>query len=287
MEFKELKDGQKSGLTFSFFVTFYLLILYFFQLFTVEIFKADALTARVVSSLALPFCVVTVLFILKVKESRPFLQACGVKKSPPVYVVVAVGISAGMFCGLGFVNGLIAKWLNLEGTPLPLDGWLSFSLLVIAIAVLPAIFEELIFRGVILDKLNGVKPYVKILFVGGIFALFHGSLNQLVYQFIYGALLAFLTLKAGSVIPAVISHFLNNFVIILLTFLGVDVNLYNGFIIGGGLLVLALTVLFLIFYKPFIKEEYAENKTHAVGFLVFSAIGVLVCVAVIICGLIL
>ena len=91
------------------------------------------------------------------------------------------------------------------------------------------------------------------------FALYHCSLTQLIYQFVYGIILGYLAIKSKSIIPGVIVHFLNNFTILLLNYLNIAVNLFNPLIIAGGMVLLAISIIALIFYKKTKIENNAES----------------------------
>jgi membrane protease YdiL (CAAX protease family) len=79
-----------------------------------------------------------------------------------------------------------------------------------ALAVIPAITEELVARGVALNGFKGVSPVKAALVNGLIFGLMHMNLRQFFYAFALGALLAMLVIKGGNVIYAVIVHFVLN-----------------------------------------------------------------------------
>ena len=51
--------------------------------------------------------------------------------------------------------------------------------------------------------------------VGFCFALFHGSPEQTVYQFIVGCAFAFLAIKSGSILPSILMHFVNNGLLVI------------------------------------------------------------------------
>ena len=95
-----------------------------------------------------------------------------------------------------------------------------FLLGILIYALLPAIAEELIFRGIIQKslstKLNGVAT---ITLTTIMFVLMHGSLQQTIYQALVGIMLSFLVCVGGSIIYSIILHFLNNlFVLLFSTF---------------------------------------------------------------------
>lgn len=83
--------------------------------------------------------------------------------------------------------------------------------LLLLVAVLPGICEEITFRGVLLHGLRRrLRSVALCLVVRGIFALFHLSLVRLLPTFLIGIVLAALTLVTGSLYPAVLWHALSN-----------------------------------------------------------------------------
>jgi|GEM_PF-952293 len=86
------------------------------------------------------------------------------------------------------------------------------------IAVLPAIIEEFIFRGVLFQswrhKSGRSLMYVAML-VGLEFGLFHMNLTQLSYAFVLGVLMCLLAEASGSILAPVIFHFANNAVAVI------------------------------------------------------------------------
>ena len=95
----------------------------------------------------------------------------------------------------------------------------SFFATIFYVALLPAICEELIFRGIITNGLKkyGTAPAVMISSV--LFALMHQNLQQLIYQLFLGAVMAYIVIKTGSIFYTMILHFFNNFTILLLAHL--------------------------------------------------------------------
>lgn len=103
--------------------------------------------------------------------------------------------------------------------PLPLTNgwWLVINLIILA--VIPAICEEIIYRGIIL---NGFRKFGKvnaILLSSLFFALAHGSALQFIYQFILGAVLGYVLIKTGSIFASMLIHFLNNAIVIVYNYI--------------------------------------------------------------------
>jgi len=138
---------------------------------------------------------------------------------------------------------------------------LDYILSIFALALIPAVFEELVFRGLILNDLDECNTILSCVAVGVIFALFHGSLVQFFYQFIYGVALCFLTLKSKSVLPAIITHFINNFAVLTFTFFNVYIDFFSPLIIAIGLTLICIFVASLIFFERFDKT-INNNKLH-------------------------
>lgn len=146
----------------------------------------------------------------------------------------------------------------------PLD--LIISL--IAIALIPAVIEELIFRGLILRGLLGkFKPHVAIILSAAFFMLIHGGLQQTVYQFILGLLLGYVTLFAGLQYSMLL-HFLNNAIVLIINYFttatetAFPMSALN-VIVAIFMFALAVTIfVFLLKYMKIISAKIAgKNKT--------------------------
>lgn len=152
---------------------------------------------------------------------------------------------------------------NLEAIGLPYDqsslsvatdGSLSAIILyVISVACVPAFVEEFLFRGVLFGVLRKYGDGFAILISSLLFGLMHGNIIQIPFAFIGGLALAFLVMYTGSIIPAMLLHFANNFYSVI----GDIVTTQFGTLIGnifyilvmGTTLLLALLGLFFLSRK--------------------------------------
>ncbi len=80
----------------------------------------------------------------------------------------------------------------------------------IAIAVVPPIIEEFLFRGAILGSLRKHGDALAIVVSAVMFGFAHSNFIQTPVTFLTGLVLAYLTVKTNSLIPAIIIHFVNN-----------------------------------------------------------------------------
>lgn len=133
--------------------------------------------------------------------------------------------------------GLEVQGLNysIEHTPQ------TYAIDIFASIILAPIGEELIYRGVVLRCSAKVSQRFAIFFSAFIFGIMHGNPYQLVLGFLIGIPLAMITIKSGSIIPAIICHMTNNFVASISTV----VSYYNedtGYVVS----LLFLPIFFII-----------------------------------------
>ena len=156
-------------------------------------------------------------FLLVCKE-KP--RALGFRLPKARYWPAAVLLAFGLLFSLNFVNGWFIDLLGIFGyeagsSALPsVEGVGLFGVL-FAVAVLPAFFEEALLRGVVLEGIKDVGTVAACLLGGLLFSLFHMSPAQTVYQFVCGCAFTLLAIRAQSVFPTMLAHFLNNAVIVL------------------------------------------------------------------------
>lgn len=184
-------------------------------------------------------------------------------------IVLTGFLSFGIFCALAtvislsmhiFTGDLATVFAPPDIRPDPdVIGWGYFLL-----ALVPAIWEELAFRGLIQSKLHEVfSTRVSILISAAFFGLFHFSnmLSQAPSQVIFGVIMAFffgigwgyMIIRTRSVVPAMISHYLVDSMGQI--FLSVD-STEPALIIGFFLL---LTLLFPVFNIILAKIVYKET----------------------------
>ena len=141
-----------------------------------------------------------------------------------VNTVVCFAVALICVFGMQYLIGGIDYVLQLGGynlaqISLPMDnfGWLVLAL--ILMALLPAIFEELVFRGILLNGLRKGLSDIGALFISALmFALMHGSIQQLVYPFALGLVLGWLAMRTGSTFTSMLVHFLNNAIVIIINY---------------------------------------------------------------------
>jgi sodium transport system permease protein len=92
----------------------------------------------------------------------------------------------------------------------------NIGLLILCVAALPAICEELAFRGFILSGFRNLGNNRRAIVISALFfAIAHGFLQQEINAFIMGLVLGYLAVRTGSLFPGVIFHFVHNALAVL------------------------------------------------------------------------
>jgi membrane protease YdiL (CAAX protease family) len=149
---------------------------------------------------------------------KPVLTKPGLHR-PAFFVGLLLGV---LLLGVNFLwNGVLREWLEQDagksalrhlealgsGTPLTT----AFLL----VCVLPAITEEIGFRGVMQSLLlRAVTPRKAIIVSSLLFSAAHFSLFSFPYLFLVGVLLGWLLQKTGSIYPGMVIHCAHNFAVI-------------------------------------------------------------------------
>lgn len=107
---------------------------------------------------------------------------------------------------------------NLLKSQLPLN--------LVFIAVVPALCEELFFRGFMLSNMRRfMNVHVAIWLTAIVFSSLHGQIFGFMPRLLLGALFGYLVFWSGSLWPAVVAHFTNNAVAGIVAYLA-----YNGYV---------------------------------------------------------
>ncbi|MEG2541049.1 MAG: type II CAAX endopeptidase family protein [Clostridia bacterium] len=117
-----------------------------------------------------------------------------------------------------FMKLLGAMGYQISSVPMPrFENVGIYFMSLLFMAALPAIGEEFLMRGVLLNGLSTRSTWFGILISALLFSLMHQNPLQTVHQFGLGVVLAIVMIMSGSIWPCVLMHFLNNFMSITMT----------------------------------------------------------------------
>lgn len=182
--------------------------------------------ASVFLGYALPqLCYLAAIFgFLKLNKIQPSLAIPVRKKLHPVALLLCFAVTAGLFAQ-NLLPAVSFQWLlqamGVNATVVLPDFTKPATLIlgVFIICILPAMGEEMMFRGVALHSFRPKGQATAVLLSAALFSLSHGNPAQLVHQFFLGIVLAYLTLQTGTILYAMIIHFTNNLLAVVLPLL--------------------------------------------------------------------
>lgn len=154
----------------------------------------------------------------------------------PTRRVSAGGYAVALFGGMAmavaanYATGWIMSILVFFGIPYPQFPQTqsgtptSLVLNLISTAVLPALLEEMVMRGYVLGALRPHGDKSAVILSALLFGLIHGNVLQLPFAFMLGLVLGWLVVQTGSIWPAVLLHFGNNAMSVLLDYVELAVG---------------------------------------------------------------
>lgn len=293
-------NNDDSGKVFLFTILFQVLTSLVISLLVAQVASAQGVDVKTITSniwyilgsVVVSIAVYLLVYFLYSRAKQIELKAINAKfnmKWHTYLIVIAIGLVS--LFGTQYFIGAVDDLLSLIGYPLsgspinPTD-FGSFVLAVFVLAVVPAICEEIIFRGIIFNGLRKrFKTIHAIVLSALLFALFHASLQQFVYPFILGMVMAWVVARTGSLIASILVHFVNNFIVVLFAYLsnvtGFTMALpktWWAYLVAVAILLVMGVIFFLIdrfYFKNKDKEEIEkESKTSVFLYIAFAVAGV-------------
>lgn len=199
------------------------------------------------------------------------------KNFPVRYTLIAAAAAWGaqsLVVWLTFLLGLFGVSLSMPDTLTDTlmtspAGAVPFSLY---LCVLAPIFEELLLRGFALKILSRINTRAAIIVTSVMFGLIHGNITQFLFATALGIILATLTVKCGSVIPAIAVHMFVNTTNTLISLWSYNVNAEAAdtfaviWYIIGAVIGTAAIIYMLIKRRKLTPQEKSECNAAISGF---------------------
>jgi membrane protease YdiL (CAAX protease family) len=169
-----------------------------------------------------------IVLIFCMAQKKSFLGVTGLNKKLSFLNVVQIAlVSVLSIFAFIFFTTLFAFILQLIGyepdSSMPDPGIneaLMFLINIFFVCMLPALFEETLFRGAILNGYkNGFSLKLAIILCALCFSLMHRRPEQTVHQFFLGIMLAYVVIETRSLWAGIILHFFNNLISISLPYI--------------------------------------------------------------------
>ena len=145
-------------------------------------------------------------------------------------------------------------------------------LVIIVVAIVPALSEETMFRGFIQRSFElKYKKYFAAIITAIFFSLYHFNPYGFIPLFILGAFFGFASYKSKTLIIPMVLHFFNNFFAVILYYaigddelIKSDVSVNSNELLSYGMMFLALSVLFfsliLLINKYYSSKKLAKEE---------------------------
>ena len=210
-----------------------------------------------------------ILFALSSSQDRSRIMIFGKPKSIELYVFAVfaglmicsvanyagtVILSAFSAVGVDFISGA-------EDNPFPQTA-VGYIILTLNVAVVPALIEEFVFRGVILQPLRKYGDKFAIIVSSVLFGLMHGNMTQIPFAFLVGMALGYFCITTGSIWTSVTVHFLNNLSSVILSIYydrNPEGNSYAYIIISAAFFILGVAAL-ILFVKNNSTKLYKKGS---------------------------
>lgn len=218
-----------------------------------------------VISMSIPILIITI-FLEKHNREDIELKKANRKKSD-AFILFFIGMAMIfiiqwlgelIISKLGITSDLITSSIIYE------NSLLGITLIIIQMAILPAIFEELLFRKVILNACIKYGTNFAIVVSALAFSLIHLNLSQAIVAFFIGIVFAYIAIKNKNIKINIILHFINNLVATLTYIYSENILVYN--IINYLYLGIAIIGIFVLIYNllrnkaQFVLDDKSKNN---------------------------
>ncbi len=200
-----------------------------------------------------------------------YTEAVRLKKMGLSNIVLVILFAILISPVMTFVNALSMLYSTNVTTSTMTNITSSVPLLVslLAIAVLPAVVEESMYRGVFYNEYRKVNPIGAIFLSAFLFGILHGNLNQFTYAFFMGIIFALMIEATDSILSTMILHFITNgtSVVILYVYpklLSYFQTVYDNAVSSGDVN-LAAQIESMLGTTTFDMNELMEEATTAVS----------------------
>lgn len=221
MELNSRLKLKKTSNGLGFYIFTIILTMYFVSIvFVVAAAFRNAETENPVVSLVEIIASLTSMFIIGIfyclLSNTRLNEVVPLKKVKPSIMIYSVLMAFALAFVSDYFTELFVSGVSIFGLHNNVDfsfkskGVVDNIFYIISVAIIPPISEEFAFRGIILNKLRKYGDTFAILISALMFGLIHGNIVQIPFAFIIGLVAGFITVKTGSIIPAMITHFLVN-----------------------------------------------------------------------------
>ena len=141
------------------------------------------------------------------------------KFSTRTWITIVIGIIAAMAVNYGLIPFMRAQNSNTDA--LQIMGQNSKAILIFSVLVISPIFEELLFRGIMMNWFFANRPVISIILSGLIFGFAHAPISSnmdwvyAISKILLGIILALVYYRTKNIKASISVHFLNNLISVI------------------------------------------------------------------------
>ena len=198
-----------------------------------------ALQTLIIYALAFGVPSVVYGFYVRKRQGRSFAEIFSFRHLPLKSLLLCVALGF-LIQPLMSLVAVLASFVFTDITSLSMEQMSDMPLLlfVLTTGVLPAFFEELVCRGMMLDGYRETPTWYMLIIPALFFGLLHMNFQQISYAFLAGIFLAYLVHITGSIWASITAHFIVNgfqsFLVWLMTQSSLTDNPVLAGILGGS-----------------------------------------------------
>ena len=192
-------------------------------------------------------------------EKRKYFTDCFEDVKPSKAIIICMGIGlTGQYAGVlaNIPVNMILYTLGVEITPkVPeITNLASYLGGVLTMCLLPAVFEEVMFRGVVLNYFRQFGKKSAIIFSSLLFAIMHMDISNFLATFVLGFVLSNIVCRSNRMVYSMIVHFCVNFTSVTLTYI-MSNELAADFLLDVQLVLILVSVPALIYLMKAFKNS--------------------------------
>lgn len=181
-----------------------------------------------------------------VTEKVPYQEAVRFRRIRPTNIFLLILFTILIMPLMSLVNAISMLFVEnkITNTMTNITEQNSFVIALMITALIPCIFEESVYRGVLYNEYRKMKPVSAIFLSAFLFGILHGNLNQFSYAFVMGIVFALVIEATDSILSTMIIHFLIN---------------------GSSVLTLAFYPKLLSFLESVYNRAVESNNTNVIN----------------------
>ena len=215
-----------------------------------------------VLSLFMDALIVLIFFAFNRKKDNKIISKPKTKKIL-FYILLAIICYLVLYPIVVSFNSIIHKFFPARDLTYELTT-ANYFISLIPMVILPAIAEELLYRGLIFKGLQKAGNTFAIIVSAIMFSLFHLSLEQTIYPILMGLIFAVIMCYENNIIYCITLHLTNNFLALTLKYFNIDLsfNHWTYYLIAIFCLIAFITIITFIIKKLKVKSQTEQISTE-------------------------